>query len=198
MHLELRFFATFRAIVGQKVVEREFPDGSTVGDILATLEGEYPDMEDRLLDEDGEIREQLSILKNGRGVIHMEGAATPMDDGDTLAVFPPVAGGAEESDVVADDDDHVRRERSFRGISKRLAVHYLENLGGELVAGDREDDAEARVAADGWEATASAGKVGIAGGTMTLTQVDLVFEGDPEVLDPLVEKFAQKAMRAGG
>jgi molybdopterin synthase sulfur carrier subunit len=198
MHLELRFFATFRAIVGQKVVEREFPDGSTVGDVLSTLEGEYPDMEDRLLDGDGEIREQLSILKNGRGVIHMEGAATPMADGDTLAVFPPVAGGVERSESGASDTEQVRRERSFRGISKRLAVHYLENLGGELVAGDREDDAEARVDGEDWTATAAAGKAEIAGGTMTLTQVDLVFEGDPDTLDPLVEKFAQKAMRAGG
>ena len=194
MHLELRFFATFRAIVGQKVVKREFPDASTVGDVLATLEGEYPDMADRLLDEDGEIREQLSILKNGRGVIHMDGAATPMEDGDTLSVFPPVAGGADDGARA----DRVRRERSFRGISKRLAVHYLQNLGGELVAGEQEGNGEARVAADDWTATLSAGKVDIAGGTMQLTEVDLVFEGDPATLDPLIEKFAQKAMRAGG
>jgi MoaD family protein len=198
MRLELKFFATFRAIVGQKLVEREFSDASTVGDVLAALEGEYPDMEDRLLDEDGEIREQLSILKNGRGVIHMEGAATPMEDGDTLSVFPPVAGGAEDASSDTGEDDHDRRERSFRGISKRLAVHYLENLGGELVAGEQEGDGEARVAADDWTATLSAGKVDIAGGTMQLTEVDLVFEGDPETLDPLIEQFAQKAMRAGG
>jgi hypothetical protein len=31
-----------------------------------------------------------------------------------------------------------------------------------------------------------------------LTQVDLVFEGDPDVVDSLVERFARKAMRAGG
>jgi len=206
MHLELRLFATFRAIVGQKYLEREFPDGSTVGDVLAILEGDYPDMEDQLLDEHGEIREQLSILKNGRGVVHMEGAATPMDDGDTLSVFPPVAGGVdgepteEAADETATDDgaDTVRRERSFRGISKRLAVHYLENLGGDLVAGDPEDDAEARVAGEGWQATATAGTVDIVGGTMTLTQVDLAFEGEPDVLEPLIEQFAQKAMRAGG
>jgi molybdopterin synthase sulfur carrier subunit len=198
MRLELKFFATFRAIVGQKLVEREFSDASTVGDVLAALEGEYPDMEDRLLDEDGEIREQLSILKNGRGVIHMDGAATPMEDGDTLAVFPPVAGGAEDASSDTGEDGHDRRERSFRGISKRLAVHYLENLGGELVAGEQEGGEEARVAADDWTATLSAGKVDIAGGTMQLTEVSIAFEGEPAALDPLIEQFAQKAMRAGG
>jgi len=95
MHLELRFFATFRAIVGQKTVDREFPDDATVGDVLSSLQEEYPDMNDRLLDEDGEVRAQLSILKNGRNVVHMEGSATQLEDGDTLSVFPPVAGGAD-------------------------------------------------------------------------------------------------------
>lgn len=39
--------------------------------------------------------------------------------------------------------------------------------------------------------------VGI-GPSVSLTQVDLIFEGDPDTLDSLVERFAQKAMRAGG
>jgi len=95
MHLELKFFATFRAIVGQKTVDREFADDDVVGDVLTTLQDEYPDMQDRLLDEDGTIRPQLSILKNGRDVIHQEGAATALADGDTLSIFPPVAGGSE-------------------------------------------------------------------------------------------------------
>jgi molybdopterin synthase sulfur carrier subunit len=94
MHLELRFFATFRAIAGQKTVDREVPEGATVGDVLSTLESEYPDMTDRLLDAVGEVRDQLSILKNGKNVVHLEGAATPLADGDTLSVFPPVAGGS--------------------------------------------------------------------------------------------------------
>ncbi|MFB6166477.1 MAG: ubiquitin-like small modifier protein 1 [Haloarculaceae archaeon] len=97
MHLELRFFATFRAVVGEKFAEREVPDGTTVGEVLADLQGEYPDMDDRLLDDDGAIRPQLSILKNGRDVVHMDGAATGLEDGDTLSIFPPVAGGCERA-----------------------------------------------------------------------------------------------------
>lgn len=87
-------------------------------------------------------------------------------------------------------DDWVLRERSFRGISKRLAIKYLKNLGATQV-----DDG--RVEADDWAADLSAQTVGI-GPSMTLTQVDLVFEGDPDILDPLIEEFAQKALRAGG
>ena len=84
----------------------------------------------------------------------------------------------------------MREERSFRGISQRLARHYLENLGGEVENDDR-------VVGDDWEATLSAEKVSV-GASLSLTEVTVVFEGDEERLEPLIEKFAQKAMRAGG
>lgn len=93
MELELRFFATFREAVGQKTITREYEtDELTVGEVLAQLESEFDGLEGTLLS-DGEIREMLSILKNGQGVVHMDGADTLLSDGDTLSVFPPVAGG---------------------------------------------------------------------------------------------------------
>ena len=93
MQIEHRFFATFRQAVGSKTVEREYDDGASVGEILADLEAEYDGLSGDLLDDDGEIRPQLSVFKNGREVLHMDGVATRMEDGDTLSVFPPVAGG---------------------------------------------------------------------------------------------------------
>jgi molybdopterin synthase sulfur carrier subunit len=92
MQLELRFFATFREAVGSKTVEREFPDGSTVGDVLADLEARYEGLVGELL-VDGDLKPQINVLKNGREVLHMEGIDTELDDGDRLSVFPPVAGG---------------------------------------------------------------------------------------------------------
>lgn len=83
-----------------------------------------------------------------------------------------------------------RVERSFRGISERLALRYLTNLGGEAVA----DDA---VEGDGWAAELSSETVAI-GPSLTLTEVTVVFEGEEERLEPLIEQFATKAMRAGG
>jgi len=61
--------------------------------VLRALEAEFDGLEGELLDDVGDIRPQLSVLKNGREVLHMEGTATGLDDGDTLSVFPPVAGG---------------------------------------------------------------------------------------------------------
>jgi molybdopterin synthase sulfur carrier subunit len=93
MELELRFFATFRAAVGQKTVNWEVDDESTIGDVLRTIEEEYPELVGELLDEDGDIQPQLTVLKNGREVVHLEGTETELDDGDRVSVFPPVAGG---------------------------------------------------------------------------------------------------------
>lgn len=84
----------------------------------------------------------------------------------------------------------MRREKSFRGISERLARTYLVNLGGEA-----QDDGD--VAGDDWQASLSSETVEI-GPSLTLTEVTVVFEGDESVLDALVDDFAQKAMRAGG
>jgi molybdopterin synthase sulfur carrier subunit len=94
MDLQLRFFATFREAVGRKTVDREFEDDSTVGDVLRALESEYDGLDGQLLDDAGDLRPNLNVLRNGREVLHMEGTETVMEDGDTLSIFPPVAGGA--------------------------------------------------------------------------------------------------------
>ncbi|MFB6206373.1 MAG: ubiquitin-like small modifier protein 1 [Haloglomus sp.] len=93
MELELRFFAAFREAVGSKTIEREFDDSADVGTVLQALEAEFDGLEGRLLDDEGGLRPQLSVLKNGRETVHIDGLSTPLEDGDTVSVFPPVAGG---------------------------------------------------------------------------------------------------------
>ncbi|MFT4881289.1 MAG: hypothetical protein ACI9CA_000327 [Natronomonas sp.] len=87
----------------------------------------------------------------------------------------------------------IERERSYRGISARAAVGYLENLGGERV------DDRVVAAADGtWRASLSEEKVDV-GPSLKLTEVTVAFEGEnADALDRLVERFSQKAVRAGG
>ncbi|WP_049981301.1 ubiquitin-like small modifier protein 1 [Halolamina rubra] len=92
MNVELRFFATFRQVVGQKVVEREFPEGTTIGEVLYELEAEYDDLAGQLI-EDGDLRPHINVLKSGREALHLDGMDTVLEDGDRLSIFPPVAGG---------------------------------------------------------------------------------------------------------
>jgi molybdopterin synthase sulfur carrier subunit len=95
MEIEMRFFANFRDAVGQKTVTREF-DGATVGDLLQDLAAEYPEMD--LFEDDGSLRDFLTIMKGGKDIAHQEGLDTPLEDGDTVSVFPPVAGGSGRKD----------------------------------------------------------------------------------------------------
>ena len=229
MELELRFFATFREAAGGKTVVREFETATDVGDVLRALEGEYDGMAGRLI-VDGDLAPQINVLKNGREVLHLEGLATPLEDGDRLSVFPPVAGGTldagndtESNDDIdagndAESNDHsdadatdepadtgervpaeagwVRRSVAYRGISRRLAAHYLANLGGRFV--DAETPAAAtRVDGDRWRASLEAVEVRAAG-SITLTEVRVSFTGDASVLEALLPQFERKAMRAGG
>jgi molybdopterin synthase sulfur carrier subunit len=226
MELELRFFATFREAVGRKTVVREFEDGSDVGEVLSVLETEYEEMDGRLI-VDGDLAPQINVLKNGREVLHLQGLETALADGDRLSVFPPVAGGTTDADAAGDtaddgttdagaagdtaddaddtrtapavpptEDGWVRREVAYRGISRRLAAHYLVNLGGHLV--DADDPAAAtRVDGDGWRATLRAETV-TAAASITLTEVTVSFAGETAVLEALLPRFKQKAMRAGG
>ena len=85
----------------------------------------------------------------------------------------------------------MQETRQYRGISRRLAADYLENLGGRRVNGDD------RIEGDNWSADLSAETVEVAG-SMELTEVTVAFEGEAGVLEGLVEDFTRKAMRAGG
>ena len=93
MQLALRFFATFREAVGTKEIERTFDAEATVGDVLAAIEDEFPELAGDILDDDGDIQPHLTVLRNGREVVHLDGTATELSDGDRLSIFPPVAGG---------------------------------------------------------------------------------------------------------
>ncbi|WP_435075788.1 hypothetical protein [Halorubrum sp. HHNYT27] len=109
---------------------------------------------------------------------------SPSRDEDSGSGLPPA------------DEGWVRETVAYRGISRRLAAHYLRNLGGELV--DTDDPAEAtRVDGDGWRVALSAQKV-TAAASITLTEVTAEFAGEPEALSALLPKYRQKAMRAGG
>ena len=85
----------------------------------------------------------------------------------------------------------MQETKQYRGISRRLAADYLENLGGRRVDGDD------RIEGDDWSADLSAETVEVAG-SMELTEVTVAFEGEAGVLEELVEDFTRKAMRAGG
>lgn len=88
--VELKFYATFRDAVGRKSLTRELPADATLADALADAAEEYPDLEDELLTDDGEIRDGVRALKNGRAAAE---ADTRLGDGDDVSFVNPIHGG---------------------------------------------------------------------------------------------------------
>ncbi len=92
MTVEVKFFASFREIVGQKKVTME---AENVEDILGKIREEYSELGSEIFleDEDSELEDYVIVMVNGRKIEMLEGTETALDDGDTVAIFPPVAGG---------------------------------------------------------------------------------------------------------
>jgi molybdopterin synthase sulfur carrier subunit len=91
--MQWKLFADLAEIAGDRTVEVDVEDGRTVGDALDALLSDHPALEERVLDESGELREHINVLRNGEDVARGEGLATGVDADDELALFPPVSGG---------------------------------------------------------------------------------------------------------
>lgn len=68
-------------------------EGATLASLVANLEGAYPGIKDRMLDDAGQIRRFVNIYVNGDDVRFMDGLGTPLRDGDEVSIVPAVAGG---------------------------------------------------------------------------------------------------------
>lgn len=69
-------------------------DGATLESLVANLEGSYPGMRERVMDETGQMRRFVNIYVNGEDVRFLEGLGTTLKDGDEISIVPAVAGGA--------------------------------------------------------------------------------------------------------
>ena len=91
--MEWKLFADLAEIADGKEVEVDADPGETVGAALDALVADHPGLEDRVYDEEGDLREHVNVLRNGANVGADDGLDTELEAGDELALFPPVSGG---------------------------------------------------------------------------------------------------------
>lgn len=82
--MKVLLFSLYRDAVGQRELELDVPPGATVRDAAARLEADYPDL-------------QLKGALAARNEVYA-GPDEVLGASDTLAFFPPVAGGSSEAD----------------------------------------------------------------------------------------------------
>ena len=69
-------------------------DGTTVGEVLDSLEAAHPGFRERLIDDEGGLRRFVNVFVADDDVRFMDGLATAVPDGETVAIVPAVAGGS--------------------------------------------------------------------------------------------------------
>ena len=67
--------------------------GDNVLDCLHNLEVSFPEVKERLWDEQGKLHKYISIYVNGEDVRFLQELGTPLKTGDEISIVPAMAGG---------------------------------------------------------------------------------------------------------
>ncbi|TDW15436.1 ubiquitin-like small modifier protein 1 [Kribbella kalugense] len=68
-------------------------EGSTLTEVLDSLDTSYPGIKGRVLDESGELRRFVNVYVDDDDVRFAEGLQTAIKDGGQVSIIPAVAGG---------------------------------------------------------------------------------------------------------
>ncbi len=68
-------------------------EGTTVSDVLKSLEASHPGFADRLFDDSGRLRRFINVFVADEDIRFLDGVDTPVPDGATVSIVPAVAGG---------------------------------------------------------------------------------------------------------
>ncbi len=92
MNVKVKVFAGLRDFMPREE-DVDVAGGTTVSMVLERLCGQYPGLYEELFDSPGQLKPYVNVLKNGRNVFFIGDMGTVLEDGDVLAIFPPIAGG---------------------------------------------------------------------------------------------------------
>ncbi len=68
--------------------------GTTVGEALGALTGQYQDLRRHLYNDEGKLRSFVNVYLNDEDIRYTGKDATPLKDSDVLSIVPSIAGGS--------------------------------------------------------------------------------------------------------
>jgi len=71
----------------------ELNGAANIGDLIESLEQNYPGIKERLVDEKGEVRRFINVFINDEDIRFLENKQTSLKDGDEVSIVPAIAGG---------------------------------------------------------------------------------------------------------
>jgi sulfur-carrier protein adenylyltransferase/sulfurtransferase len=69
-------------------------EGATVGELLASLTAQHPELKKHLYDAGGKLRSFVNVFVNDDDIRHQQQENTPIKEGDEVSIIPAIAGGA--------------------------------------------------------------------------------------------------------
>jgi molybdopterin synthase sulfur carrier subunit len=87
--IKIKLFANFREFTktGELAIE-----GNAIRDVLEIICSKYPGLEN-ILFKDGNLLPYINIFLNGENILDSGGLDCSLEQGDEIAIFPPVSGG---------------------------------------------------------------------------------------------------------
>jgi molybdopterin synthase sulfur carrier subunit len=92
MSIEVRIPSPLKSLTGGKDVIQG--KGSTVGEVIQGIVSTYPQLQERLCDEKGDVRRFINIFLNEEDIRFLKNLDTPVTEGDSLSIIPAIAGGS--------------------------------------------------------------------------------------------------------
>ncbi|MCP8305116.1 MAG: MoaD/ThiS family protein [archaeon] len=92
MKIKVKFFGVFRELFGGREREIELENGFYVRDLLDLLCDSY-ELREKVFDKSGRLKDYVTILKNRSYTQSLKGVWTELEEGDVVAILPPVTGG---------------------------------------------------------------------------------------------------------
>ena len=68
-------------------------NAGTVGEVIAELQARFLGIQERLVDEKGEVRRFVNVYVNEEDIRFLNNQQTPLKDGDEISIIPAIAGG---------------------------------------------------------------------------------------------------------
>ncbi len=91
MKIRVKAFARFREIMGAEQV-LEVPEGTSLKGVLSVAANRSGKVREALFN-GNDLKEYVVLMRNRKRVMRADADREVLDDGDEVAVFPPVAGG---------------------------------------------------------------------------------------------------------
>lgn len=67
--------------------------GSTISEVFRSLDQAFPGLNERICDENGQVRRFVNVYVNDEDIRFLEESATPVKETDEISIVPAIAGG---------------------------------------------------------------------------------------------------------